>query len=493
MTALLALRAVIAHGLATSVAAFLIAATVPATAIADYHYPLGNAATPFVNIQVGSCPTVSFCVAADTSSQVITGNPTGGPSTWSRTTPIGLIGAPTSISCPTVSFCAIADNSGDLATSTDPAGGASAWTITRIRTLPPEIVILRASVSCPSTSLCVVVGGYGDVSVSTDPTGGASAWTELQIPGAHAFGAVSCPTVNLCVIADDEGQIITSTNPAGGAGAWQTTAHLQHPYGFAAISCPTTRFCAAVDEDGGNVATSSDPGGSSWRVAHVGHGVHKLSQVACPSATLCDTLDTDGDLFTSIDPLGESRGWVENSAAFMPPILGSGGSTLSCPSVNLCLELGIGQVTIFTGPGGLARVAAEPHISRAQLSRVAQDAPRLRLTVTSGVPPGQAVKSIAIELPKSLRFTRSSAALRVVGSSGRPVAFKARISGGRLTIALAHASSKTSVTIPATALAAAHEFVQAVKRHKIQYIHLRMTVADIRQARTALSPSVRVS
>ncbi|MDQ6804869.1 MAG: hypothetical protein M3065_07845 [Actinomycetota bacterium] len=299
------------------------------------------------------------------------------------------------------------------------------------------------------------------------------------------------------MIADDQGgQIITSTNPSGGAGAWRTTTRLPapsllHPYGFAGISCPTTRFCAAIDSDGGNVVTSSDPAGSSWRVAHVGRGVHKLSQITCASASLCDTLDSDGNLFTSIDPLGSSRGWVYDNS-LLSPIMGSGGWTLSCPSMNLCVGLGVGQVDVFTDPGGTARLAAKPHVSHAGISRVARHAPRLRLTVTSGVPPGQAAKSIALELPRGLSFTHSPGGLLVLGSSGRPVGFKARVSRGRLTIVLAKASSNTSITVSPSALKETGPFASAVAHHRLGSVPLRMIVVDAGRVSTTLYPRVRV-
>ena len=46
-------------------------------------------------------------------------------------------------------------------------------------------------VSCPSSGLCVAVDGAGDVVTSTNPTGGASAWTVTDVEGYNCQLGVS--------------------------------------------------------------------------------------------------------------------------------------------------------------------------------------------------------------------------------------------------------------------------------------------------------------
>lgn len=74
------------------------------------------------------------------------------------------------------------------------------------------------AVSCPSVSLCVAVDGQGNTPTSTEPTGGAAAWSARQIGGLPAaplffgqesgsppgFAGGSCPSASLCVAAGTE-------------------------------------------------------------------------------------------------------------------------------------------------------------------------------------------------------------------------------------------------------------------------------------------------
>src|SRR6476620_3525071 len=54
-------------------------------------------------------------------------------------------------------------------------------------------------VSCPSTSLCVAGDGTAHVLASTNPTGGAGAWSVAHLPGVQSIWGLSCPSTSLCV------------------------------------------------------------------------------------------------------------------------------------------------------------------------------------------------------------------------------------------------------------------------------------------------------
>jgi hypothetical protein len=107
-------------------------------------------------------------------------------------------------SCPSEALCVVNDLGPEVFSSTDPTGGANAWTIARVGGYNQQWI----DVSCPSTSLCVLVGQYrdeyanyyGTVATTTDPSGGAGAWTAVdldpQIPPrngwtVHRRGAAS--------------------------------------------------------------------------------------------------------------------------------------------------------------------------------------------------------------------------------------------------------------------------------------------------------------
>ncbi len=165
-----------------------------------------------------SCPSVSLCVAVDNEGRIVSSSdPTGSASAWapavSPAGPNGLNG----IDCPSVSLC-VTGNAGQIITSTNPT--ASAWNVVTAGTgLPVK------GVSCPALTACAAIDNNSDAIVSTNPTGGAGAWSFTNVipspltPAGTVDGttngmfAISCPTTSLCAAAGVNEQIITSTDP----------------------------------------------------------------------------------------------------------------------------------------------------------------------------------------------------------------------------------------------------------------------------------------
>jgi hypothetical protein len=267
----------------------------PAPAFADGPFSWAIANVDDSNDLVSiSCPSASLCVAGETAGNVVTStDPTGGAGAWTVTKASTSGAAINGVSCPSTSLCVAVDSGGNVVTSTNPTGGAGAWTVTDV-TKPGGAIL---GVSCPSTSLCVVVGK--GVVTSTNPTGGAGAWTTSDIVGASFLGAVSCPTASLCVATAGK-EVVTSTDPTGGAGAW-TVTHVVDPgpgisVGLISVSCPTASFCVAVDYENG-VVTSTDPTGgtAAWSVAHIAKtGI--FNAVSCASTSLCVIASLIGDV-----------------------------------------------------------------------------------------------------------------------------------------------------------------------------------------------------
>ena len=118
-------------------------------------------------------------------------------------------------------------------------------------------------VSCAGESLCVAVGYEGSVYVSTDPTGGASAWSVGDVnegDGATHLTGVSCPSPSLCVAVSggstsNGGKVLTSTDPA--SGNWQAT-QLGSSLDLRGVSCGTPSLCVAVAREG-RIFVSTDP------------------------------------------------------------------------------------------------------------------------------------------------------------------------------------------------------------------------------------------
>jgi hypothetical protein len=218
------------------------------------------------NLSGISCPTESLCVAVggsalieNTSGVLMTStDPRAGPGTWNVMDP-GGVQRLLAVSCPSVSFCVAADQSGDVLTSTDPAGGAGAWKVTNVVTAPNSL----SAISCPTVSLCVGVDAYGNVITSTDPAGGSDAWTMTTIDSSLLFQSVSCASANLCVAGALGNSVYVSTNPRAGAQSW-TAERVSHVLvGMFAWSCPTAEFCVGIDGAGtvdiGSVHAGANP------------------------------------------------------------------------------------------------------------------------------------------------------------------------------------------------------------------------------------------
>jgi hypothetical protein len=249
---------------------------------------------PHRTINSVSCPSTSLCVAVDNAGNVLTStDPTGGAGAWTLAavdpgTDTGVVSSGlTGVSCPSVSLCVAVDIEGDVLTSTNPTGGAAAWS----RPLQVSSDGAFKGVSCATTSMCAAVTWYGSIAASTNPTGGAAAWSHFVVANEKTFEAVSCPSPVLCVVVGRIGGVVTSTNPTGGAAAWTTAADVDPGEWMFHASCASASFCAASDGSG-NLVTSTDPtgGAQTWRIIpppEYGEAKLGVGGISCPSASLC--------------------------------------------------------------------------------------------------------------------------------------------------------------------------------------------------------------
>ena len=141
-------------------------------------------------------------------------------------------------------------------------------------------------------------GVAGNVFTSTDPTGGAGAWSEAHIGEASTINKVSCPTAAFCVALSGS-NLFLSTNPTGGAGAWSKTELNGGTY-LAGLSCASASLCVGVD-GGSSAFTSSNPlgGAETWHSQFIDPNTNDgqvLIDVVCSSETLCAATDWQGDV-----------------------------------------------------------------------------------------------------------------------------------------------------------------------------------------------------
>jgi hypothetical protein len=182
--------------------------------------------------------------------------------------------------------------------STDPTGGASAWSVEDIDGGNPMY-----GISCPSASECVATDIKGNVLSSTDPTGGPSAWTAQSVNDS-AFMQVTCPSVSLCVAVGLFGSHVeVSTDPA--TSEWTSTSLP----GVQAVACPSSSLC--VTADGNSISYSADPASSDWTTYNVNETAVYLTSIACPTTTFCVAAgSSEGEVLVSTDPTGGASTWT---------------------------------------------------------------------------------------------------------------------------------------------------------------------------------------
>lgn len=242
-----------------------------------------------------SCPSTALCVAVDDRGNVVESTDPGGSAPAWVTINVDGANYLSGVSCASASLCTAVDLAGNAVVSTNPTGGPAAWQVFSLEgmlgalgSFPGRLTgAFLSGISCPSQSLCVAVDSSGDIVSSTDPAGGSSAWTASPADGAGLLGAVSCASLSLCAAVDEHGNILVSTSPAGGAQAWHST-RVDETSPLDSVSCAATR-CVAVDLNGG-VTSSAGPAaaGGGWGPVV---DVDREGSLACFGASAMDTVN----------------------------------------------------------------------------------------------------------------------------------------------------------------------------------------------------------
>lgn len=251
-----------------------------------------------------ACPSVHLCVTSDLSQIITTTNPTGPASAWHAVDiqPAGLDaeGKIDSLTCPSTTLCVAGmnewrDEEGggtflELASSTNPTGGLSAWSV-----VPgPSNVEYMTQIACSPGGTCAGGDDFSGITVSSNPTGGTAAWSNVARL-SDALDYVTCPSVALCIGADFEGRLASSAAPM--TTAWHQ-AKLPGGRYLTTVSCSGTTFCGATGGDLHHVTgvlTSSHPASASrWTLTTFqGHGDRMVS-ISCRSSAFCVAVGDDG-------------------------------------------------------------------------------------------------------------------------------------------------------------------------------------------------------
>lgn len=275
------------------------------------------------------CASPSLCLASNRFGDVLSStSPLSSP--WSAAPVASFSGA----SCPSPSLCVLVSGS-SIYTSTNPGGGASAWTATQLPN-SPELL----NVDCPTVTLCVATTLEGQVVVSSDPTGGPAKWSTYDVDGRNAMYGISCASSSECVATDIPGNVITTTNPTGGANAWTVRQVSSPVFGLVNVSCPSNSLCVASGL--GGLLTSTDPITGPWTRSQ-----QVLSNdITCPSASFCVQVG-GSTIRTSTEPGADS--WSSFTVSDAPNLM-----SVSCPTTSFCVAAGAGdgQLLVSTNPAG---------------------------------------------------------------------------------------------------------------------------------------------
>ena len=376
-----------------------------------------------------SCPSTGLCVATGSDRLIATStNPIGGRTAWSVIHPGGAvkIEAPDSgggivvrgaqirgVSCPTTGLCVAASLEGNLLSSTNPTGGEEAWKIVPLGG-KEEPHIHLTGISCPSPALCVAVAYGSKVVFSNNPTGDRSAWTIVELAEPLDFRGVSCPSVSLCVAVDNEGKIVASTDPTGPASAWSPAVSPAGLNGLNGIDCPSISLC--VTGNAGQIITSTNPAASAWNVVAAGTGL-PVKGVSCPALTACAAIDNNADAIVSTDPTGGASAWSFTNVIPSPladkavGAVFNGMFAISCPTTSLCAAAGQSEQII---------TSTDPFV--AELPKAPVGSKRLRVVITRH--PGKRVNP-------GKRGARVSFRFHAIGVGAKAARFRCKLGGGR--------------------------------------------------------------
>lgn len=230
-----------------------------------------------------SCPTATFCVAADGFGNVVYFD----GSSWSTPRRIDTTDE-MSISCPTATFCMATDNDG-RALSYD----GTRWSSPRSIDAGQDL-----TVSCGSPTLCVATTLAGDY-LSYNGTRWTAATPVPHTPAGTQETAISC-SGERCVAGTSATRGSSAELLSFNGTTWTDLGayHQQNEYGdpanIAEISCPTAEYCF-VGDDAIHVATLD--GTSITHVYSVGaEDVTTPLDISCGTSRSCLLIQvTDGE------------------------------------------------------------------------------------------------------------------------------------------------------------------------------------------------------
>jgi hypothetical protein len=165
----------------------------------------------------------------------------------------------------------------------------------------------------------------------------------------------------------------------------------QSAYG---VSCPSAELCVSGDTLGNLLVATSPTGGTgAWREIDGGGSV-QITDVDCASPSLCLAVDNNGDVLTSTDPDGGEGAWTFANIVPFPLVDETQLNAFfgaSCPSRSFCAISAMAG-TVFTSTNPFEATAPVPIATGGKKTK-RKRVKRPRVRIATGPPPGVEIKT----------------------------------------------------------------------------------------------------
>jgi hypothetical protein len=282
--------------------------------------------------------------------------------------PAAALGTPnfrpflSAVACPTTTVCtAVGGRVNATGVNTTLAerrnGGSWALQSTRNPTAGSKLDV----VACASTTMCMAVGEYqnladGDVYEPLVERWNGSNWAIESTPkppsdhGGSSLTSVACPSVRVCIAVGSYAygypKLVTLAERWNGSNwAIESTPKPPSDNGGSSVltdvACPSVTVCIAVGGDGYH-ALVERWNGRSWTLQSApspqGSMPMSLIVVACSSTTVCTALGTSPGVMPVAERWQGNRWAIES----IPKPNANGGRLydVACPSIKMCTALG---------------------------------------------------------------------------------------------------------------------------------------------------------
>jgi hypothetical protein len=179
---------------------------------------------------------------------------------------------------------------------------------------------------------------------STDPGAPNPTWTKssASVDPNSTIESISCPSDSLCVIGDSDGNVLISHNPGSVSPSWSDPVNVSADGFISKLSCHGD-LCMALNgwasfggQNGVQIVSTSNAGAAvpTWKTSLVPvENPHDtpVTDVSCPSGSLCYAATGGGDVLTTTNPDGTRPVWSAPQHAAPAWI-----NALECTSPLLC-------------------------------------------------------------------------------------------------------------------------------------------------------------